>query len=177
MKWQSDPKPRWGVHLIKGQCDMKILQKCQPDPKPDWGVHWPKVSLPKVVPHLSMRCLYHGGYIWPKVSLTWRSDKNVILTSSHTYRGVHMTKGQPDIEDLTKMSTWCQMSTFCLTYWGYIWPKVSLPKLVSHLAMRCLYRGYIWPKVSLTWRSDKNVNLTWSITYGGTSDHRSTCPK
>ena len=28
----------------------------------------------------------------------------------------------------------------------YIWPKVSLPTVVWHLDMRCLYGRYIWPK-------------------------------
>ena len=63
-------------------------------------------------------------YIWPKISLTWRSDKNINLTQSLTYGGTpdqSLTKCQPDLKphlggtsdqrsaqptDLTKMSTW-----------------------------------------------------------------------
>ena len=73
-----------------------------------------------------------GGSIWPKVNLTWRSDKNVNLTQSHLTRGEHLTRGQPDWSSNTlghKVS---------LPLWGVIWPDVNLTKVVTHLANRCL---------------------------------------
>ena len=60
-----------GVHLTKGQ----------PDPKADQMSSWPDVVL-----FLATRCLY-WGYVWPQVSLTQRSDKNVNLSQSFIYGG------------------------------------------------------------------------------------------
>ena len=152
----------------------------------------PKVSLTWSL----TKCQPHPrGYIWPKVSLTQRSDKNVNLTQSLTYGRyiwpeVNLTKvvthlatrclpeGTSDQRSvwpkgLTKMSTWPK----ALPMGGYVWPEVNLTKVVTHLATRCLPEGTsdqrsVWPK-GLTKMS------TWpkALSMGGMSDKRSTWPK
>ena len=77
----------------------------------------------------------------PERQILKRSDKMSTEAKASTM-GVHLTRGQPDPKIWQK----CQLK-----------PKPQL-------------WGYIWPKVSLTERSDKNVNLSWSLNKGGTSD-------
>ena len=147
-KMSPDPMPHLlGVHHIKGQPDLKIWHKYQPDQRlmyrgtsDQWSA-WPK-DLTKISTWLEATPT--GEYIWPKVSLAWRSDKNVNLTKNVTM-GVHLTKGNTDPK---------------------IWQNVNLT--------RCLtYGGLLWLKVSLTQRVDINVNLAQNVIMGGTSDQKS----
>ena len=111
-----------------------------------WGGTSHKMSTwPEVVSHLATRYLCLRGHgtsdqrsVWLKV--WW----NVNLTQGLT-QGVHLTKGQPDPKS-EQMSTWPKASS-----WGgtsdqghsdlKIWWNVNLPKVVSHLATRCLCLG------------------------------------
>ena len=117
-----------------------------------------------------------GEYIWAKVKLTQRCN-SVTLGHKMSLPG----EGTSD-----QRSTQPKASSG-----GYTWPQVNLTEVVTHLARRCplgvhLTRGqpdwssntlghkmslwgYVWPKVSLTQKSDKNFNLTWNHTMGGTS--------
>ena len=142
-KCQPDQNLTQGsINLTKGQ-PTKSSNTLGHEMSLSGGYIWLKVSLPKVVPHLAMRCHYQEG----------TSDQRSACQSSTTLGhemplvvvgiGVSLTKGQPDPK---------------------IWQK-GQPELKPYLW------GDIWPKVSLTWRSDKNVNLTQSLTYwGGPSD-------
>ena len=155
---------------------------------------WPEVSLAKVVTHFATRCLCLGGYIWPKVILSKAVPKlamRCLYRGVHLTRGLcdqsshtlgHMMSLPRGRARLTFCSIGSQPSSqlaSCTTLllrnyfsnhksemlWKKVWPKVHLPKVVTHLAMRYLYwgggrglghlgwgvwgRGYIWPKVIL----------------------------
>ena len=146
------------MSLSGGQPVPKIWQKWQPDLKP----------------HL-------WGYIWPKVSLTQRPDKNVNLTQSLTFGGTsdqrsawpkdqkkiqpylkpHLWLGTSDQrsvwpEDLTTMSTWPEASPLGgrgISDHRSAWPE-DWTKMSTWFKASPT-GGYIWPKISLTQRSDK----------------------
>ena len=93
-----------GVHLTRGQPDWSSNTVVHKMSLP-WGYIWPEVNLSAVVTQLATRCLSWGmsdqvnltavvihvdkrcfswGSIWPMVSLTQRSHKNVNLTLNLT---------------------------------------------------------------------------------------------
>ena len=65
--------------------------------------------------------------------------------------------------------------------WKKVWPKVNPPKVVTHLATRCLYQG-VWVGVGGTsdqrsaCQSSTKIGHEMSLP-GGTSNHRSTWPE
>ena len=64
----------WGEHLTKSH----------PNPNIWWNFNL-------------IRSLTYGGYIWPKVSLTWKSVKNVKPDLKPQLLGVHLTKCKKEI--------------------------------------------------------------------------------
>ena len=91
------------------------------------------------------------GYIWPKVSLPWRSDKNVNLTHSLILRGYVWPK-----VSLTQILPKCQSDPKPDHEW-YVWPNVSLTRnLPKHQPDPKSAQMSTWLKVCL------NVNLTQS---------------
>ena len=166
------------------------------------GYIWPKVSPPKLVPNLAMRCLSTGehgggvGDIWLKVILL-KVVPNLVMRCLlgdggiwGLGAGVHMTKGQ-SAQCSTKfghgMSTeGGDIGGLGVRGLGYIWPQVSMPNIVPNGAMiselgggvgmgSCWGRGYIWPKVSwpeVVPTPGHEVPLPW-----GTSEQRSACPE
>ena len=100
---------------------------------------------------------------------------------------VHPTKSQPDPK-CDQMSTWPKAWTWQV-HLTKVQPDPKLPKcqpdqsliLRGHLTKgqpdpkcdqmstwpKAWWWAYVWPKVSLNWRSDKNVNLIWSLIYFG----------
>ena len=156
------------VHLTKGQPDTKVQEAhIWSQDVSAWGSNiWPVIKLTEVVNtfghKLSLGSMspqdVSGRYVFPVVNLTevvthlaTRCPVGVCLTRGQpdwsrntlghkvSLSGVHLMKRSACPKDLTKMSTW---------------PEASPTG------------GYIWPRVSLTWRSDKNVNLTWSHLWG-----------
>ena len=68
------------------------------------------------------------------------------------------------------MSTWPKASP-----WGDVWPEVNLTKVVTHLTTRCLSWRVNPTKGQSDLQTWQNVNLTWSLNYGGV--HLTKCRK
>ena len=146
------------------------------------GYIWPKVSLPKVVPNLAMRCPYS---MWGKGSKGW-GIRVVGAGGTSDQRSACSKKYQTCPQDV--FTGWRKEGVrgaggirgFGVV--GVIWPMTGLPKIVPNLvsltwsntnlgSWMSLLEGHIWPKVSLTWNSSK-VGHEMSL-LGGTSDQRS----
>ena len=119
--------------------------KSQPDPKCDQMSTWPKawtwqVHLTKVQPDPKLtKC---QPDLKPK-AWSWVGHLTKGWTSDHVF------SMKPKVcQPAQRLNAWIkcdQMSTWTKAWW---W-------------------AYVWPKVSLNWRSDKNVNLIWSLIYFG----------
>ena len=154
---QADLKPHlWGVYLTVSDLTTHPGDGFKSHLPPQLHNHKNKKTndLPKYTHYfkcctlIEIQTLLHCS-VWLTCQMAehqMRKTKICIHNSLHnsttlgykmSLMGVHLTKGQP-----------AQSSTTC----GH---KMSLPV------------GYIWPKVSVTQRSDKNINLTWSLTYRG----------
>ena len=151
-KCQPDPKPQLqGVHLTKGQPDLKSDEMSTWPKASSRGSIWPNVNLTQSSSTLGHKMSLPGGTsdqrsAWPKV---W---SNVNLTQSLNCK-----------ETSDQRSAWpkviAHLATRCLCLGVYIQPEVSLiqsdqmstwSKVVANMATRCLCLGvYIWPKVSL----------------------------
>ena len=122
----------WGVHLTRGQPDWSCNMLCHKmsllggtsDQRSVLHKAWQNVNLTwslilgvyltRGQPDWSSNTLGHkmslpGGYIWLKVSLTQRSDKNVNLTQSLTYEGSIWPKVSLT-QRSDKMPTWPKAS-------------------------------------------------------------------
>ena len=96
-------------------------------------------------------------------------DTNILLLRNYFYNHKSRCHGK----SLTK----CQPDQKPHLLGGTSDHRLAWPKVVSHLATRCLCQGYVWPKVSLTWSMTKCQPDQKPHLLGGTSDHRLAWPK